>query len=204
MGVLCDTPEALEKGTSNSLEVTEIVNRLKDVKKYTGINLICLSGGDPLWQNKESLHDLFQQLEANKFNVSVETSGVISIKPYSKYKNVFWVVDYKLLSAGVKTDFHKDNYATPEGTIIKFVVYDEADLAEAIHIYRLGVFSLNTKFTFGLYWGTTKITYSELTGRLVRENMLGLVGVNFQVHKMAEFYDQNSVAAHETVVRAKI
>jgi hypothetical protein len=30
MGVLCDTPEALEK--NNSLEVTEIVNRLKTLR----------------------------------------------------------------------------------------------------------------------------------------------------------------------------
>jgi hypothetical protein len=82
------------------------------------------------------------------------------------------------LSAGVKTDFHKDNYATPEGTIIKSVVYDEVDL---VYYYRLGVFSLNTKFTFGLYWELQN-HLPELTGRLVRENMLGLVGVNFQVH----------------------
>jgi hypothetical protein len=42
----------------------------------------------------------------------------------------------------------------------------------------------------------------ELTGRLAGE-YVRLVGVNFKYIKMAEFYDQNSVAVR-AVVRAKI
>lgn len=203
LGTLCDTPEALER-TEGTVEIADVVKNLIAIKDKTGVDLICLSGGDPLWQNKETLHELFTLLEQNNFKVSVETSGVLPITHYLAYKNIYWVIDYKLQSAGVHMKFHKGNYDNPDNTIIKFVVYDEFDLDQAIQVYRSERFSTNNKFTMGLYWGTDRITYEALTARLIKEDLLGKISVNFQTHKLAEFYDQNSVTACNTTVRTKI
>ena len=204
MGILCDTPEALEKDDNTLIEIETVIERLDNIRKQTGISYICLTGGDPLWQNKETLHYLFTRLEQEKFFVSVETSGVIPIKPYVEYKGVFWVVDYKLKSAGVKTKYAEQNFHVPKGTVIKFVVYDMEDLEEALAVVQSGKFNSEAKFTVGLYWGTTKITYQKMSAVLIERGFLGKISINFQAHKMAEFYDQNSAIACNTHVRSEI
>lgn len=204
MGILCDTPEALEKDDTTLVEIESVIEKLNNIRNQTGISYICLTGGDPLWQNKETLHYLFTRLEQEKFFVSVETSGVISIKPYLEYKGVFWVIDYKLKSAGVSTRYAEHNFFVPKGTVIKFVVYDDEDLAEMIQVVNSGKFNSDAKFTAGLYWGTTKMTYQKLSGVLMENNLLGKISINFQTHKLAEFYDQNSEIACKTTIRTEI
>lgn len=204
LGILCDTPEALEKDDNTLIEIDEVVIRLLNIREQTGISYVCLTGGDPLWQNKETLHFLFKLLEQHKFFISVETSGVIAIQPYLRYKNVFWVLDYKLKSAGVNSKYARSNYLVPKGTVIKFVVYDNTDLMEALEVVNSGNFNSYAKFTMGLYWGTTKLTYQELTQALISKNLLGKVSINFQAHKLAEFYDQNTDIATTTKVRKEI
>ncbi len=204
LGILCDTPEALEKDDSTLVEIETVIERLLNIRNQTGISYICLTGGDPLWQNKETLHYLFTRLEQEKFFVSVETSGVIAIKPFIEYRGVFWVVDYKLKSAGVKTKYAESNFYVPKGTVIKFVVYDDADVEEMLEVVNSGKFNSDAKFTAGLYWGTTKMTYQKLSEILMENNLLGKISINFQTHKLAEFYDQNSEIACKTTIRTEI
>lgn len=204
LGILCDTPEALEKDDSTLVEIETVIEQLLNIRNQTGISYICLTGGDPLWQNKETLHYLFTRLEQEKFFVSVETSGVIAIKPFVEYKGVFWVVDYKLKSAGVKTKYAESNFYVPKGTVIKFVVYDDKDVEEMLEVVKSGKFNSDAKFTAGLYWGTTKMTYQELSEILMENNLLGRISINFQTHKLAEFYDQNSEIACKTIIRTEI
>lgn len=205
LGVLCDSPEALERSEDSFEYVDNIIEALRGTKEKTGINKICLTGGDPLWQNKEDLHYLFDQLNLWGFEVSVETSGVISIHPFVEYHNISWVIDYKLKSAAVKAPFNKANFDVPFDSIIKFVIYDREDLNEAIRVMDSVNVREGVKFAFGLYWGTDKITYMEMVKHLQDINALSNnVLVNMQAHKMAEFYDLRSDLAATTPIRKKL
>lgn len=102
LGVLCDTPEALKKPLAVT-ELNSIFATVLEISKETGIKIITLTGGDPLWNTQEELQKLFVGLVERGFKVSIETSGTISWLPYSSIsKDIFWVLDYKLQSSGVK------------------------------------------------------------------------------------------------------
>lgn len=203
MGILCDTPEALQRDDSYLQDVDAVLGKLIAIREETGVSYICLTGGDPLWQRKDALHYLFSVLQINKFEVSVETSGVIPVTQYLGYGNVSWVVDYKLKSAGVDLDYRKENYNLPEGSIVKFVVYDKNDLAEMLVVVNTNNFG-DAQLVAGLYWGTQKLTYKELIDFLMEHKLFGKIGINFQTHKMAEFFDQNREIAVKTTVRTEI
>lgn len=210
MGILCDTPEGLERDIAKRRPIDEVVKELVSIKEKTGIDYICLTGGDPLWRHKEQLHQLFTLLLGNGFYVSVETSGTISTEPFNFYDvtykdGITWVLDYKLKSAGLSAPFHKDNYGAKNDTVVKFVIADKEDLYEATNIIRRKLFTNNVIYAFGLFWGTTNITYKEMMDYLMKWDILSSnTVINFQSHKMAEFYDANAVTASQTHVRTKI
>lgn len=197
-GTLCDTPEGLERaeGQGIKMEVQDLVEDIVAVSEQMGrVHLVCLTGGDPLWNKPTELHRLFLALEDARFEVSVETSGTISMQQYRQYKGVHWVLDYKLKSCGVKQKFRfEDLDCLNEKDFIKFVVYDEADYAEM----TAAIPTLTTKanLTAGVYWGG-KMGTMELFNRLLKDGLLGRVSINAQLHKMAFFTDTQNVSAIE-------
>lgn len=189
MGILCDTPEALEK-SSQKQNILSIFERVKVVVDNTNIKVVTLTGGDPLWNNRKELSELFTLLTDYGISVVVETSGTISWLPFREIsKNIYWVLDYKLKSAGVdnatklfKSEEHLRSLTSKD--FIKFVVYDKEDLVETIQ--SIESFKDTTKATIvvGAYWGG-KLSTFEIFKLLNNYGLLGRVSINMQTHKMA-------------------
>lgn len=189
LGVLCDTPESLEKPIAEE-KINSIFAKVIELSEETGIKVVTLTGGDPLWNKTEHLRELFSGLVERGFSVCVETSGTISWLPYSGISSdIYWILDYKLKSAGVKKadKLFKDPehlQDLSDKDFIKFVIYDEADLDEAVNVVNDLRDKTLANFAFGVYWGG-KLTTFQVFERLKDEKLLADVVINVQAHKMA-------------------
>lgn len=191
LGTLCDTPEALQKDDSMGKTLPDIIHDLNAIRLKTGISYICLSGGDPLWRKPDDVRSLLYALTAAGYEVSVETSGTLSIAPYKDITDVTWVLDYKLCSAGVKLPFsYKDLPLLYEKDFIKFVVYDEADYQQMCQIVPELLQSTRASLAVGAYWGG-KMTTSGLVNRMLNDGLMSKVTLNVQLHKMVTYCDFN-------------
>lgn len=189
LGVLCDTPEGLKKPEEMD-NIRGIYEEVKSLSDGTGIKLITLTGGDPLYNKQEELEELFDLLiYEGKFEINVETSGTLSWLPYAYYPKLHWVIDYKGKSAGVKLKnlvLDREHLGTlDKDDYIKFVIYDDADFEECVESVEFirGTGS-KVNIAVGCYWGG-KIEPLELFEKLKERKMLNKVTMNFQVHKMA-------------------
>jgi organic radical activating enzyme len=187
LGVLCDTPEALKK-SKDSTDMDKIFKQLEDERSDTGINFITLSGGDPLWNDEETLKELFIGMLDRGFRVTVETSGTISWLPYM-FEGVYMILDYKLKSAGISngTDLFFDLEhlrALRKEDYIKFVVHDLEDYTQFKFATEHLLDNTDAKIAVGSYWGGDLDTFA-LFELLKNDAMLGKVTLNMQAHKMA-------------------
>lgn len=189
LGVLCDTPEGLEKPVDKT-EINSIFAEIEKVSEKYGIKVVTLTGGDPLWNKEEELIELFSGLVDRGFSVCVETSGTISWLSYSVISNnIFWILDYKLKSSGVKNSdvLFKDPehlQDLSEKDYIKFVIYDDADLDEAILVVKELKDKTLANFAFGSFWGG-RLTTFDIFNRIKEEGLLSSICINMQTHKMA-------------------
>lgn len=197
LGILCDTPEGLKKRGGVDFTLDAIINRLKKLRLRTGINYICLSGGDPLWRKEEDLIALFQALEDNGFETSVETSGTISIKPYRHFKSVSWVLDMKLKSAGIKQPFiYEDLKLLTEDDFVKYIIYDMNDYNEFRRVVTEVRVHSKCKIGVGVFWDG-KMTNSNLVHFLIHDGYFKDVYLNMQAHKLLTHYDKTDKANTE-------
>lgn len=192
LGTLCDTPEGLEKNVVNELDTQEILSRLLKVHEKTKIDLVCLSGGDPLWNDTAELHSLFKGMSERGLTVSVETSGTLSALPFIDYPNLHWVFDYKLKSAAVTNRFHPENLTIPNSHV-KLVIYDNDDLEEAVMIAKsFRNCEHPATIVIANYWGA-KIKYPEITKRIFSEGLGDYVIFSAQLHKLITHADNTDV-----------
>ena len=188
MGILCDTPEGLEKSKDKD-DVYSIVNKTLTMCNKHNVNLVTLTGGDPLWNREKDVKLLLSLLSSQGIQVSVETSGTLSWLPYSMLPNVSWVLDYKLRSAGLKKPaelFQDQNHlnALTKEDIIKFIIYDKEDLKEAQkQAFRLRNLT-KAQLSMGAFWGG-KLNTFDIFNHLKDNSMLGFCTINMQTHKMA-------------------
>ena len=188
MGVLCDTPESLMKPKEKD-DVSEIVFKTIELAKETGVTLVTLTGGDPLWNNEEELVELFTGLTNAGLSICVETSGTISWLPYAKISsNIYWILDYKLFSAGVKNAdelfLDADHlHDLTDSDYIKFVVADKSDMNECITAIKRIQDKTSAKICVGAFWGG-KLSTFEIFERLKSENLLARTIINAQLHKL--------------------
>lgn len=189
LGVLCDTPEGLKKPTERD-DIFSIFAEVEKVSRTTGLKLVTLTGGDPLWNKGEDVRALLNLLVNNGYIVNVETSGTLSWLPYRDIKNVHWVVDFKGKSTGVKI---KKNLlldvnhvkSLDENDYIKFVIYDLEDFDDFLVVMEeYSKIDLRCNIAVGAYWGG-KIEPLKLFDMLKAHELLSKVTMNFQVHKMA-------------------
>ena len=189
LGVLCDTPEGLDKPIAET-KISYIFAEIEKVSEKYGIKVVTLTGGDPLWNKEEELIELFSGLVDRGFSICVETSGTISWLPYSVISNsIYWVLDYKLKSSGVKNSsklFSDSEHLQDlsEKDFIKFVIYDDDDLDEAISVVNNLKDKTLVNFAFGSFWGG-KLTTFDIFNRVIDEGLLSCVSINMQTHKMA-------------------
>lgn len=67
----CDTQYAWDEG--RDLSIDQICSEVEDKRLHHPSRWICLTGGEPLYQDISSLT---QRLKANKWNIQVETNGI--------------------------------------------------------------------------------------------------------------------------------
>ena len=194
LGTLCDTPQFLSKEDGIDRSPKEIFNHLEGFRKDTGCNLVCLTGGDPLWNREDLLHELFSLFNAGGYQVSVETSGVDnSWVEYVIYPNLTWVVDWKLKSAGIPNLakrnllLTKDLFYLRNKDHIKFVVYDKEDWVETLSAIEIITKAFPDPLTrptiaVGPYWGG-KLTPFDILGLISHYKLGDKVVMNFQTHK---------------------
>ena len=191
MGILCDTPEALSTESGDEMHhIAGILGKVRQLSNEAGgIKLVCLTGGDPLYRDPDSINDLLRVLGLAGFQVSVETSGTLSIANYRHHSHVSWVLDYKSISAGIKPKFQtQDIHLLKPTDYIKFVLNDEVDYNEFFDVVSVLKNQTSATIACGLFWGA-KISYDWLIKTLIRDQMLGYVVINAQVHKMFTLYD---------------
>jgi len=125
----CDTPYALKNGVKMS--VTDVV---KKIKSYRCRN-ICVTGGEPLLQQKELIQVIEKILGPLGlfWFFEVETNGMITPLPRMLELIDHWTVSPKLSNAGVKPYkigdwfFNDDKRGT---SCLKFVIDNQKDLLE--------------------------------------------------------------------------
>ncbi len=105
-------------------QVTEEVDPKVDPK----INLVCITGGEPLLQ-LEPLVSLATMLIDNGFHVSVETGGSLDITPLTMIKGLLISMDLKCPGSGMDGQNHWENLELLRPTDqLKMVITDEKDL----------------------------------------------------------------------------
>jgi len=133
----CDTPYAQSIcAPSKEMSIDEIIARVN-------YNNVTITGGEPLIQ--EDIKALISQLCEKGFYVNIETNGSVILEKFRKvrYKrsicnNPFFTMDYKCYSSGMNKEMKNENLAdlTPKD-VIKFVVQDETDLAQAYELKKV-------------------------------------------------------------------
>ena len=140
----CDTTYALSEGatqyTMTPLEIKEKVLSVfkKGTKVYPGL-WVCITGGEPLKQEKE-LWDLCKLLtEQGLYKVEIETNGS-EILPRWFTVATSWCIDIKTPSSGnvnLNDKLVRSFFQTRTNDQIKFVVADKGDLEFARNIIQL-------------------------------------------------------------------
>ena len=167
----CDTVYAQDKDSGELLSVDEIWRRVERM----GCNKITITGGEPLEQNE----GLFELLYTRPFchDISIETNGAHHIEQYDGFKNVRFVMDYKLPSSGVYDKMINKNLELLEPEdYVKFVIQD-------FHDYKIAKGLLpwiEAKIAFAPVWG--KLDPRKLV-EWIQKDKLYNVHLNVQLHK---------------------
>ena len=180
LGVLCDTPEALEVRSGKEMTEEDI---LVACENY-GNPLICITGGEPLLQDIDKLiHDLYM----GGFDVVVETNGTVDINRHRKNNFASFVIDFKCPSTGHMGGMVPGNFeGLMRGDFVKFVLYDEADyevFKKEYHAHRgfMGMVAVGT------FWGS-RISNQWLLKKMQEDGISAYL--NMQTHKMMCLYDK--------------
>jgi 7-carboxy-7-deazaguanine synthase len=116
--VYCDTAYAFHGGEWRSFD------QLLDEVAGHGVRHVCVTGGEPLAQN--NCLGLLERLCDAGYDVSLETSGAIDIRPVDR--RVTRVVDLKTPGSGECARNLMDNLDDlREEDVLKFVICDRAD-----------------------------------------------------------------------------
>ena len=175
----CDTKEAQEN-IGKHYTLSELVERIKKMQEETGIKDICITGGEPLLQ--KNLVNLIESFN-DGVTIFIETNGTIPIWDIKKYyPNVSFLLDFKTNSARVllrrSVVLCNIGHLT-ENDYIKFLIGNELDYIEFEHFLKNCNFT--AKVAIGVTWGSSIVS---LVNRLKKDNLLGKIKINFQVHKL--------------------
>ena len=124
----CDTMWA-NKPDCEFAEMTaeQIVDRVKK----SGIKNVTLTGGEPLLQ--KDADKLLEAFSSEKdIRVEIETNGSIDLKPFLKFENVSFTMDYKLPESDMEKYMNTDNFKIlRKKDTLKFVASSVNDLKKA-------------------------------------------------------------------------
>ena len=176
--VWCDTTHAFYDG--KKLSVDQILDQ---VKSY-GVNLVEITGGEPLLQNE--VVPLMKLLLKKKFRVMLETGGSLSIKNVPA--EVIKIIDLKCPGSGEKDKNHWDNLnylaLTDE---IKFVIADRTDYEWSRSVLKKYGLGKNNHVLFSPAFD--KLSLKDLTKWILEDNLP--VRLQTQLHK--HIWDKNAM-----------
>jgi 7-carboxy-7-deazaguanine synthase len=185
----CDTPYAIEpklfRHEQKMLSSEDLVADIEDMREVTGASNVCLTGGEPMIQDKISMNGLINRLREHGFTIEMFSNGT---RPYDYLilSQVSIVMDWKLPRSGEykgMVGIVGENVKQLRDSLmhsIKFTVKDLEDLETAKLLWSF--FHLDDAFCqvfVGPVWG--KIEPEEIVN-FVRDNKLPW-RLNLQTHK---------------------
>ena len=176
--VWCDTPHAFHDG--KKLSIHQIID---EVKSYD-INLVEITGGEPLLQKE--VFPLMESLLKNKFKVMLETSGSLAINNVPA--KVIKIIDLKCPGSGEenKNLWENLNHLTSTDEI-KFVIADKTDYEWSKKV--LQDYELDKKVPVLFSPVFEKLKLKDLTEWILKDNLP--VRLHIQLHKY--IWDQKTI-----------
>jgi len=176
--VWCDTPHAFHDG--KKLSIHQIID---EVKSYD-INLVEITGGEPLLQKE--VFPLMESLLKNNFKVMLETSGSLAINNVPA--KVIKIIDLKCPGSGEenKNLWENLNHLTSTDEI-KFVIADKTDYEWSKKV--LQDYELDKKVPVLFSPVFEKLKLKDLTEWILKDNLP--VRLHTQLHKY--IWDQKTI-----------
>lgn len=175
----CDTKYSFnENQITENLSAEDIYGFIKNNK----IRNVTLTGGEPLIQ--QNIDSLFEILNSDSgLTVHIETNGSVDILQYkNKYKNLIFIVDYKLPSSKMTENMQESNLRNvSENDVYKFVIASIEDLDKAYKVIQESDLDSRCKVYFSPVTGS--IDYKEIIGFMINKN-LDKVTFQVQLHKI--------------------
>ncbi len=177
----CDTTYSYEEGAEQSIE--EILERVRDA----GLNLVEITGGEPLLQHDEVV-DLTKRLLDAGYKVLIETNGSVSIGSLDKRAIV--IMDIKTPSSAMseKNDLANLPSLKPNDEI-KFVISNRSDYEWSKKMVLSHDLSKRCTVLFSPAAGS--IIPRELAGWILQDKLD--VRLNMQLHKIIYNLDERGV-----------
>ena len=168
--VWCDTTHAFYDG--KKLSVDQVLDQ---VKSY-GVNLVEITGGEPLLQKE--VFPLMKSLLKNKFQVMLETSGSLSIENVPV--EVIKIIDLKCPGSGEenKNLWNNLNHLVPTDEI-KFVIADRIDYEWSKKVLQSYELDKKVQILFSPVFEKHKL--KDLTEWILEDNLQ--VRLHTQLHK---------------------
>ncbi len=128
----CDTQYALSMDSGESMDVHEVMDSVRSLK----IDLVCITGGEPLLQ--DDVMQLILYLSEEGYRVDVETNGAQDISIIeTRTDDLMISMDVKLPSSGEGKSFLVGNLSELlDNDQLKFIIKDENDLVHAISFIK--------------------------------------------------------------------
>jgi 7-carboxy-7-deazaguanine synthase len=179
----CDTTYAKDPASGRVMSVSEV---MEEVSKYNCPN-VTITGGEPMEQYDE-LCNLLHALDANQYNVSVETNGLHSFwRRNAPMIHATFVVDIK--NEGFMALSRIVNMGLTSSDILKMVVGSEADFAVACTRKReLQERGVKARFAFSPEFG--KVDPDRILSWMKKYDQNDAI-LNFQAHKVLNLTENN-------------
>jgi len=178
----CDTAYAFAGG--EEMTPAEVYQR---AAAY-GVRRACLTGGEPLLQPRHEVLALLDLLGG--WEVSVETSGAVSLAGFPLRDGHRWVMDLKCPSSGMseRMDLANLERLRPVDEV-KFVVGDEADYRWAVETIRRHGLERRCRLLFSPVYG--ELDPARLAEWILRDRLEARLQV--QLHKLLWGPDRRGV-----------
>ena len=169
--VWCDTAYAFHEGKNQSIDQT-----LKDVKNF-GINLVEITGGEPLMQ--EDVYPLMEELLENGYKVMLETGGSLSLGKVPR--DVIKILDLKCPGSGEHNKNNLDNLKllAPHDEV-KFVILDRRDYEWSRELIKKYKINETASILFSPVYG--KLELKEMVKWILKDRLP--VRLQTQLHKV--------------------
>ena len=169
--VWCDTAYAFHDGKNQSIDQT-----LKDIKNF-GINLVEITGGEPLMQ--EDVYPLMETLLENGYKVMLETGGSLSLGKVPR--DVIKILDLKCPGSEEHKKNNLDNLKllAPHDEV-KFVILDRRDYEWSRDLIKKYKINETVPILFSPVYG--KLELKEMVKWILEDRLP--VRLQTQLHKV--------------------